>query len=79
MSLKFAAKSFVLLPMSWETITRTLLLADDGVIDAVKPVSEKVDEDVSVSVEKVPCTTCNTVPALAVESNVPVFVGNVSV
>jgi len=57
-----------------------LLVALVGVILAEKPVTstKEVDDVVNVSVFTV-CTTCNTVPALFVEINVPVFVGNVSV
>jgi hypothetical protein len=57
-----------------------LLVADDGVIETERPVMSTYEvlavENVSVFVV---LTTCNTVPALFVEINVPVFVGKVSV
>ena len=43
-------------------ITKTLDVADDGVMLAVKPVSDKVPDVVLADVANVPCTTCNTLP-----------------
>ena len=61
-------------------ITRIFDVAEVGVIETLKPVtSPKVVDDIENVSVLVVLTTCNTVPALFVESNVPVLVGNVSV
>jgi hypothetical protein len=73
--------NFIRTPLPFATpapviVARTKILLDEdvGVIDAVKPVSTRLEEVVVVEEDIVPATTCNTLPAGNPDVATPSFV-----